>query len=122
MITQLLRKCKIIKNLIKITKITVDDVRFPTSEDSTGSDAIHSDPDYSAAYVTIYTSENNLRGYGMTFTLGKGNDIVAACVKHFFPLFFGAKIHWNIHIFNPSCCKFVVFVKICSTIKHAIFF
>ena len=73
--------------MIKITKITVDDIRFPTSEDLTGSDAIHSDPDYSAAYVTIYTSDDNLRGYGMTFTLGKGNDIVAACVKHFFPLF-----------------------------------
>jgi len=78
--------------MIIITKITVDDIRFPTSEDSTGSDAIHSDPDYSAAYVTIYTSDDNLRGYGMTFTLGKGNDIVAACVKHFFPLFIGLSV------------------------------
>ena len=73
--------------MIRITKITVDDVLFHTSEDLSGSDAIHSDPDYSSAYVTIYTSKNNLKGYGMAFTLGKGNDIVSQCVKHFFPLF-----------------------------------
>ena len=41
-------------------KFTVDDVRFPTSKDLTGSDAIHTDPDYSATYVTVYTSDNNL--------------------------------------------------------------
>ena len=34
--------------MTKITKFTVDDVRFPTSKDLTGSDAIHTDPDYSA--------------------------------------------------------------------------
>ena len=79
--------------MIKITRITVDDVRFPTSEDSTGSDAIHSDPDYSSAYVTIFTSENNLKGYGMAFTLGKGNDIVAECAKNFFPLFANRFLH-----------------------------
>ena len=78
--------------MIKITKITVEDVRFPTSQDLTGSDAIHSNPDYSAVYVTIFTSENNLKGYGMAFTIGKGNDIVAECVKHFFPLFIGLSL------------------------------
>ena len=44
--------------MTKITKFTVDDVRFPTSKDLTGSDAIHTDPDYSATYVTVYTSDN----------------------------------------------------------------
>ena len=47
--------------MIKITNITVKDIRFPTSKDLTGSDAIHKDPDYSATYVTIETSENNLK-------------------------------------------------------------
>ena len=44
--------------MTKIIKFTVDDVRFPTSKDLTGSDAIHTDPDYSATYVTclLYTS------------------------------------------------------------------
>ena len=39
---------------MKIIKMTVDDVRFPTSKDLTGSDAIHTDPDYSATYVKIF--------------------------------------------------------------------
>ena len=73
--------------MAKILKFTVDDVRFPTSKDLTGSDAIHTDPDYSATYVTAYTDENNLNGYGIAFTIGKGNDIVAECIKHFFPIF-----------------------------------
>ena len=78
--------------MTKITKFTVDDVRFPTSKDLTGSDAIHTDPDYSATYVTVYTSDNNLKGFGIAFTIGKGNDIVAECIKHFFPLFVGKTI------------------------------
>ena len=46
--------------MIKITNITVKVIRFPTSKDLTGSVAIHTDPDYSATYVTIETSEINL--------------------------------------------------------------
>jgi len=75
--------------MAKIVKFTVDDVRFPTSNDLTGSDAVHTDPDYSATYVTVYTSDEKLKGYGITFTIGKGNDIVADCIKHFFPMFVG---------------------------------
>ena len=66
--------------MVNIIGIHVEDVRFPTSEDLTGSDAIHTDPDYSATYVTIHTSDSNLRGYGIAFTIGKGNDIVAECM------------------------------------------
>ena len=73
--------------MTKISKFTVDDVRFPTSKDLTGSDAIHTDPDYSATYVTVYTDDPNLKGFGIAFTIGKGNDIVAECIKHFFPIF-----------------------------------
>ena len=76
----------------KITKFTVDDIRFPTSKDLTGSDAIHTDPDYSATYVTVFTSDKNLTGFGIAFTIGKGNDIVAECIKHYFPLFIGKTI------------------------------
>ena len=78
--------------MIKITNITVNDVRFPTSKDQTGSDAIHKDPNYSATYITILTSDTNLKGYGITFTLGMGNDIVASCIKNFFPIFSGLTI------------------------------
>ena len=51
--------------MTKILRFTVDDVRFPTSKDLTGSDAIHTDPDYSATYVTVYTDDPNLKGFGM---------------------------------------------------------
>jgi L-fuconate dehydratase len=78
--------------MIKITNISVNDVRFPTSKDQTGSDAIHTNPDYSATYITISTSDNKLKGYGITFTLGKGNDIVASCIKHFFPIINGLTV------------------------------
>lgn len=50
------------------------DIRFPTSLTGDGSDAVHKDPDYSVAYVVIKAGE--FRGHGMTFTLGKGTDIV----------------------------------------------
>ena len=73
--------------MTKLLKFTVEDVRFPTSKDLTGSDAIHTDPDYSATYVTAHTDDNNLKGYGIAFTIGKGNDIVADCIKHYFPIF-----------------------------------
>ncbi len=75
--------------MTKIIKFTVQDVRFPTSRDLTGSDAVHIDPDYSATYVTVFTSDVNLKGYGITFTIGKGNDIVSDCIKYFFPMFVG---------------------------------
>ena len=87
--------------MTKIIKFTVDDVRFPTSKDLIGSDAIHTDPDYSATYVTVYTSDNNLKGFGIAFTIGKGNDIVAECIKHFFPLFVSKTID---EIPEKICC------------------
>jgi L-fuconate dehydratase len=37
----------------------------------------NTDCDYSSAYVTLYT-DGELAGHGMTFTIGRGNDIVRA--------------------------------------------
>uniref|UniRef100_A0A8C8U7D1 Mitochondrial enolase superfamily member 1 n=1 Tax=Peromyscus maniculatus bairdii TaxID=230844 RepID=A0A8C8U7D1_PERMB len=60
----------------RITQLSVHDVRFPTSLGGHGSDAMHTDPDYSAAYVVIETdAEDGLKGYGITFTLGKGTEV-----------------------------------------------
>ena len=36
----------------------------------------NTDCDYSSAYVELST-DSDLVGYGMTFTLGRGNDIVS---------------------------------------------
>lgn len=63
-----------------ITDLLVQDVRFPTSLNLDGSDASHPDPDYSAVYVTLVTDDNQFKGYGLSFTLGRGNEIVAHCV------------------------------------------
>ncbi|KFZ04034.1 hypothetical protein V502_10463 [Pseudogymnoascus sp. VKM F-4520 (FW-2644)] len=60
---------------IKITKYTVHDLRFPTSLDVSGSDAMNLAPDYSAAYIILQTS-TTLTGQGFAFTIGRGNNLV----------------------------------------------
>ncbi|KAB5579528.1 hypothetical protein PHYPO_G00196070 [Pangasianodon hypophthalmus] len=64
----------------EITKLTVSDVRFPTSLEQHGSDAMHTDPDYSVAYVVLDT-DTSLKGYGLTFTVGRGTEIVVCAVE-----------------------------------------
>ena len=61
-----------------ITRLEVRDVRFPTSATLDGSDAVHTDPDYSAAYVVLRTDQTGLEGHGITFTLGRGTEICVA--------------------------------------------
>ncbi|MET3804220.1 L-fuconate dehydratase [Nakamurella sp. UYEF19] len=56
------------------------DVRFPTSRDLDGSDAMNPDPDYSAAYVRLVTSDPQLTGHGFVFTIGRGNDVQTAAI------------------------------------------
>ena len=64
---------------ITITAIKVLDIRFPTSRLLDGSDAMNPDPDYSAAYVVLETdSPERLEGHGLTFTIGRGNDLCCA--------------------------------------------
>ncbi|XP_038246144.1 mitochondrial enolase superfamily member 1 isoform X2 [Dermochelys coriacea] len=66
----------------RVTGLAVSDVRFPTSLGHHGSDAMHPDPDYSAAYVVIETdARDGLKGYGLTFTLGKGTEVVVCAVN-----------------------------------------
>src|SRR3954467_3754064 len=64
-----------------ITDLAVSDVRFPTSELLDGSDAMNPDPDYSAAYVELHTDDPRLRGQGMTFTIGRGNELCCAAIE-----------------------------------------
>lgn len=42
----------------------------------------HTDPDYSCVYVTIKTN-GSVEGYGLTFTCGRGNEIVQMGVRAF---------------------------------------
>jgi len=68
-------------NQIRITGVRVLDVRFPTSVGNIGSDAVNKDPDYSAAYC-IFETDSELEGHGLTFTLGRGNEIVVEAVAY----------------------------------------
>ncbi|KAH9984122.1 hypothetical protein BJV77DRAFT_217105 [Russula vinacea] len=63
-----------------INHFEIHDIRFPTSLTGDGSDAMNLDCDYSSAYVSLYT-DSNLVGHGMTFTIGRGNDIVCQAIK-----------------------------------------
>lgn len=64
-----------------ITSVNVIDIRFPTSATLDGSDAMNPDGDYSAAYVVLETDEPDLAGYGLTFTIGRGNDLCVAAAR-----------------------------------------
>lgn len=58
------------------------DVRFPTSRERHGSDAMNPDPDYSAAYVTVPTdADDGLEGHGFAFTIGRGNEVQVAAIR-----------------------------------------
>ncbi|WP_152044716.1 L-fuconate dehydratase [Aureimonas psammosilenae] len=66
--------------MTKILDIEVLDLRFPTSQSLDGSDAMNPDPDYSAAYVILKTDGPH-EGHGLTFTIGRGNEIVCAAIR-----------------------------------------
>ena len=67
--------------MTKIIDMDVLDIRFPTSQDLDGSDAMNPDPDYSAAYVILKSDDDGLSGHGLTFTIGRGNEICCAAIK-----------------------------------------
>ena len=64
-----------------LTELETYDIRFPTSRELDGSDAMNRDPDYSAAYVCLRTDDpGGLSGYGFVFTIGRGNDVQTAAL------------------------------------------
>jgi L-fuconate dehydratase len=74
---------------ITITDVVARDIRFPTSKEHIGSDAMNVDPDYSAAYVVLKTSDERLKGHGLTFTIGRGNELCVAAIDAFKQLLVG---------------------------------
>ncbi len=77
-----------------ITSLRVVDVRFPTSQHLDGSDAMNPDPDYSAAYVILGTDAPGKEGHGLTFTIGRGNEICCAAIEALRPLVLGLDMAW----------------------------
>ena len=79
--------------MTKITGLRTHDLRFPTSEHLDGSDAMNPDPDYSAAYVVLETDGAH-EGHGLTFTIGRGNEICVAAIEALGALVKGLDLDW----------------------------
>jgi L-fuconate dehydratase len=77
---------------ITITQLVARDIRFPTSQQLDGSDAMNPDPDYSAAYVTLRTDAAGTEGNGLTFTIGRGNELCVAAIESLAPLVVGKSL------------------------------
>jgi L-fuconate dehydratase len=77
--------------VMTIRDLTVLDLRFPTSKTLAGTDAVHVDPNYSAAYVVLGT-DAGVEGHGLTFTIGRGNEVVAAAIEAYRPLVVGRRL------------------------------
>ena len=77
---------------VKILSVETKDIRFPTSKSLDGSDAMNKDPDYSAAYVILKTNDPKLEGHGLTFTLGRGNELCVAAIKSLSYLLIGKSL------------------------------
>jgi L-fuconate dehydratase len=73
-----------------ITGLRARDIRFPTSREKDGSDALNLG-DYSATYVTLETDGSH-PGHGLTFTNGRGNEIGVAAARALAPLVVGRSL------------------------------
>src|SRR6202158_2256471 len=70
----------------RIKRVLTHDIRFTTARTLDGSDAMNPDPDYSAAYVVLETDHpRGLAGHGLTFTLGRGNEVCVAAIEALAP-------------------------------------
>jgi L-fuconate dehydratase len=79
--------------MARFVSLETRDIRFPTSRDLDGSDAMNTEPDYSAAYVLISTDvSNGPQGHGFTFTTGRGNDIQTAAIRSLEPWIAGRDV------------------------------
>ncbi|MGW2912983.1 L-fuconate dehydratase [Streptomyces asoensis] len=77
----------------RIISVDTHDIRFPTSRELDGSDAMNPDPDYSAAYVVLRTDAGDgLEGHGFTFTIGRGNDVQVAAIGALRPHLLGRSV------------------------------
>ena len=66
----------------RVIALETHDIRFPTSRELDGSDAMNPDPDYSAAYLVLRTDVGDgLEGHGFAFTIGRGNDVQVAAIN-----------------------------------------
>ncbi len=77
--------------MVTIVGVEAHDLRFPTSRELDGSDAMHPHPDYSAAYVCLRTTAE-WEGHGLAFTIGRGNEVVVTAIQALAPLVMGVSL------------------------------
>src|SRR5437879_6116166 len=78
---------------LTIVGVHTYDIRFPTSRTLAGSDAMNNEPDYSAAYVVLQTNHpDGLEGHGLTFTIGRGNEVCVVAIQALAPLVIGRSL------------------------------
>lgn len=80
--------------MTRITAMRVFDLRFPTSQGLDGSDAMNPDPDYSSAYVILDSDRAGLEGHGLTFTIGRGNEVCCLAIEALRHLVVGLDLDW----------------------------
>lgn len=78
--------------MTKIARIDAKDIRFPTSRALDGSDAMNPDPDYSCAYAALIDEKGRAFGHGLTFTIGRGNELCVAAIESLTPLLAGRSL------------------------------
>ncbi|HEX4702001.1 MAG TPA: L-fuconate dehydratase [Pseudonocardiaceae bacterium] len=77
----------------RIVALDTYDIRFPTSRELDGSDAMNPNPDYSAAYVVLRTDiGDGMAGHGFAFTIGRGNDVQVAAIRALAPFLVGRSV------------------------------
>ncbi|WP_428376502.1 L-fuconate dehydratase [Lichenicoccus sp.] len=80
--------------MTRITGLRSLDIRFPTSRGLDGSDAMNPDPDYSASYAILQTDDPGLQGHGLTFTIGRGNEICCQAIAALAGRVVGLDLDW----------------------------
>lgn len=74
---------------MRVTGLKVQDLRFPMPGGV--ADAVHTDPQFSMAAVTVET-DGDVTGAGFATTLGRGNELVAAAVRSLEPHIVGTDV------------------------------
>lgn len=93
---------------VKITALDTYDIRFPTSRQLDGSDAMNPDPDYSAAYAVLRTDDPaGLAGHGLAFTIGRGNDVQKAALDALRPYVVGLTLEEITHDLGGFAARMV---------------
>ncbi|GAM36235.1 mandelate racemase/muconate lactonizing enzyme [Talaromyces pinophilus] len=78
---------------VTITSFEVVDLRFPTSLDGVGSDAMHVGTNGSHPYIRLNTNHNGLVGEGIAFSNGRGSELICMALDIFARRVVGKTMH-----------------------------